>query len=54
MRCTSDRSIAVESKIGVDLGGVFAVFVVAIWRWGKRLKFNVENSASAPWLLSAR
>ena len=49
-RCT----IAVESKIGVDWGGFFAVFAVAIWRWGKRLKFNVENSASAPWLLSAR
>ena len=49
-RCT----IAVESKIGVDFGGFFAVFAVAIWRWGKRLKFNVENSASAPWLLSAR
>ena len=47
-------TIAVESKIGVDLGGFFAVFAVAIWRWGKRLKFNVENSASAPWLLSAR
>ena len=46
-------TIAVESKIGVDLGGFFAVFAVAIWRWGKRLKFNVENSASAPWLLSA-
>ena len=49
-RCT----IAVESKIGVDLGRFFVVFAVAIWRWGKRLKFNVENSASAPWLLSAR
>ena len=49
-RCT----IAVESKIGVGFGGFFAVFAVAIWRWGKRLKFNVENSASAPWLLSAR
>ena len=47
-------TIAVESKIGVDLGGFFAVFAVAIWRCGKRLKFNVENSASAPWLLSAR
>ena len=35
-------------------GGFFVVFVVAIWRWRKRLKFNVENSASAPWLLSAR
>ncbi len=49
-----DRRIAVESKIGVDLGGFFVVFAVAIWRWDKRLKFNVENSASAPWLLSAR
>ena len=48
------RSHAVESKIGVDLGGFFVVFVVAIWRWRKRLKFNVENSSSAPWLLSAR
>ena len=47
-------TIAVESKIGVDLGGFFVVFAVAIWRWGKRLKFNVKNSASAPWLLSAR
>ena len=47
-------TIAVESKIGVDLGGFFAVFAGAIWRWGKRLKFNVENSSSAPWLLSAR
>ena len=47
-------TIAVESKIGVDLGGFFVVFVVAIWRWRKRLKFNVENSPSAPWLLSAR
>ena len=49
-----DLTIAVESKIGVDLGGFFVVFVVAIWRWRKRLKFNVENSSSAPWLLSAR
>ena len=47
-------TIAVESKIGVDLGGFFVVFVVAIWRWRKRLKFNVENSVGAPWLLSAR
>ena len=47
-------TIAVESKIGVDLGGFFAVFAVAIWRWRKRLKFNVENSVGAPWLLSAR
>ena len=47
-------TIAVESKIGVDLGGFFVAFVVAIWRWRKSLKFNVENSASAPWLLSAR
>eukprot|EP01045_Picozoa_sp_COSAG04_P013660 COSAG04_NODE_981_length_9013_cov_4.862928_5_plen_89_part_00 len=35
-------------------GGFFAVFAVAIWRWRKRLKFNVENSVGAPWLLSAR
>ena len=47
-------TIAVESKIGVDLGGFFAVFAVAVWRWRKRLKFNVENSVGAPWLLSAR
>ena len=52
-RCTIAVE-SIESKIGVDLGGFFAVFAVAIWRWGKSLKFNVENSASAPWLLSAR
>ena len=51
-RCTiDDRSRKQDWR---RFGGFFAVFAVAIWRCGKRLNFNVENSASAPWLLSAR
>ena len=51
-RCTiDDRSRKQDWR---RFGGFFAVFAVAIWRWRKRLKFNVGNSVGAPGLLSAR